>query len=111
LIQDIYNYPQYLELESIRTNTEIKTLRIEHDKNEFIINLLQRENPNDLISPYGYAGYICNGDEKFEQESFVRLRKWAFQEGNITIFIRNKLTEVPLERSSECVFIDLSKEF
>jgi hypothetical protein len=106
----IYNSPKYLELESIREQAIHKNFSLINGENYFDINYLQRENPTDIVSPYGYAGYTSNGDTVWLENAITEFKEYLLKEGVITAFIRNKLSNTQLSDSSECVYIDLNDE-
>jgi serine/alanine adding enzyme len=107
---DIYNSEDYLKLEAKRQNAILRRFSVSKNGNSFSINYLQRENPDDIISPYGYTGYEVVGDDIWLQNAFNLFQEQLKKENVVTAFIRNKLTSVYTPGSVERVYIDLSND-
>jgi Acetyltransferase (GNAT) domain len=75
LRHDVYHLPEYVELEARRSNTQAEAIVIAQGENIFFVPYLLRscqdllnssdssENYFDVLSPYGYPGFLWHGEE------------------------------------------------
>jgi Acetyltransferase (GNAT) domain len=82
---DVYHLPEYVELEARRSHTQAEAIIITQGENIFFVPYLLRscqdplnssdssENYFDVLSPYGYPGFLWHGEES----SLAKFLLWA----------------------------------
>jgi hypothetical protein len=128
---DVYHLPEYVELEARRSHTQAEAIIITQGENIFFVPYLLRscqdplnssdssENYFDVLSPYGYPGFLWHGEEsslaKFLPLALQNLQDTLKFRGVCSAFFRLHpiLSELPPELNmfvdnGETVSIDLT---
>jgi hypothetical protein len=101
---DVYHLPEYVELEANRNNAQAEAIAITQGDNIFFVPYLLRkcqdlfdpgqvsQNCFDIISPYGYPGFLWHGEDKsldnFWSLAIEKLQHILKSRGGCTAFFR-----------------------
>ncbi len=132
LNHDVYHLPEYVKLDSQRTNTKPEAFLLEDGDNIFFAPYLLRSCSDivtgetsdlyDVISPYGYSGILMNeaamSNPEFPDFALIQFKQQLKQRGVCSAFLRlhpilgEKFSQVfqtdPLTKSGQTVSIDLN---